>query len=71
MAGTTAVAQSKAAKIASAMAAAPASIAKNATVKDWPDKSGNMALLREGSNGWTCLPSHPENENPHERRHVL
>lgn len=56
----TAAAQGKAAKIASAMAAAPASVAKNATIKDWPDKSGNMALLREGSNGWTCLPSHPK-----------
>jgi hypothetical protein len=55
----TAGAQSKATKIATAMAAAPASIGKNATIKDWPDKSGNMALLREGSNGWTCLPSHP------------
>ena len=57
---STASAQSKATKIAGAIAAAPASIGKNATVKDWPDKSGNMALLREGSNGWTCLPSHPK-----------
>lgn len=54
-----AAAQGKAAKIASATASAPASIAKNATVRDWPDKSGKMAMLREGSNGWTCLPSHP------------
>lgn len=54
--------KSKAAKIASAMAAAPASIAKNATVKDWPDKSGNMAVLREGSNGWTCIPSHEQSK---------
>jgi len=57
---STASAQSKAAKIASAVAAAPASIAKNATIKDWPDKSGNMATLREGSNGWVCLPSEPK-----------
>lgn len=57
---STASAQSKATKIASAMAAAPASIAKNATIKDWPDKNGNMALLREGSNGWLCVPSHPK-----------
>jgi hypothetical protein len=56
----TAAAQSKAARIASAMAAAPASIGKNATIKDWPDKSGTMATLREGSNGWMCLPSHPK-----------
>ena len=57
---STAGAQSKATKIATAMAAAPASIAKNATIKGWPDSSGTMALLREGSNGWTCLPSHPK-----------
>ena len=56
---STASAQSKAAKIAQATSAAPASIGKNATVMDWPDKSGKMATLREGSNGWTCLPSEP------------
>ena len=55
----TAAAQSKAAKIAGATAAAPAAIGKNAAVRDWPGKDGNMALVREGSNGWTCLPSHP------------
>lgn len=51
--------KSKAAKIASAVAAAPASIARNATVKDWPGKDGKMAVLREGSNGWVCLPANP------------
>lgn len=56
----TAAAQSKAAKIANAMATAPASIGKNAAVKDWPDKTGKMATLREGSNGWVCLPSEPK-----------
>ena len=56
---STASAQSKAAKIAQAMAAAPTSISKNATIKDWPDKNGKLAILREGSNGWTCLPSEP------------
>jgi hypothetical protein len=55
----TAAGQSTEAKIASAMAAAPASIAKNAAVKDWPDKTGKMATLREGSNGWVCYPSRP------------
>lgn len=52
-----AVAQSNAAKIRSALSAAPASIAGNATVVDWPDKSGKQATLRRGSNGWTCMPS--------------
>jgi hypothetical protein len=52
-----AFAQSKAAKINSAMSAAPASIAGNATIMDWPDKAGKQATLRAGSNGWTCMPS--------------
>lgn len=50
---------SKAAKIRQAMAAGPASITRNATIKDWPGKDGKMAVLREGSNGWVCLPSNP------------
>jgi len=56
------LAQSKGAKIASATSAAPASIAANATVMDWPGKDGKMATLREGSNGWTCMPSHPKSK---------
>ena len=50
-------AQSKAAKIAQAMAAGPASITKDATIMDWPDKNGKTETLRAGSNGWTCFPS--------------
>jgi len=49
--------------------AAPSFIAKNATVLN-----GKMEMLREGTNGWTCLPvnprgmSDPENgwKSPHE-----
>lgn len=41
--------------IKSAESAGPASISKNATIKDW-----NMKVLREGSNGWTCLPDNPK-----------
>lgn len=37
--------------IASAASAAPASISNDATIVDW---EGNT--LREGTNGWTCLP---------------
>lgn len=44
-------------QIASALSAAPASIANDATVTDL---DGNV--LREGSNGWTCLPDNPEAE---------
>lgn len=39
----------------SAMSAGPAEITENATIQDW---EGNV--LREGSNGWTCLPDNPE-----------
>jgi hypothetical protein len=39
------------AQIKSAQSAGPSSISKNATIKDW-----NMNVLREGTNGWTCLP---------------
>ncbi len=37
--------------IKSAMSAAPSSISAKATVMDW-----NFKVIREGSNGWTCLP---------------
>lgn len=47
-------------KIASAMSAAPAAIAKNASVVDWPDAKGNQAVLRKGTNEWTCMPSQPK-----------
>lgn len=46
-------------KIAQAMAAGPSSISANATIMDWPDASGKQAMLRKGTNGWMCMPSHP------------
>lgn len=42
------------AKIAEAKLAAPPSITENATFMDWEEN-----VLREGSNGWTCMPSPP------------
>lgn len=42
---------SKEALIANALSAGPASVTENATVMD---SEGNV--LREGTNGWTCLP---------------
>lgn len=49
---------SAAAKIADAMSAAPPLIARHAAVVDRPATPGaSPALLREGSNGWTCTPS--------------
>ena len=40
----------------SAMSAGPESLAKDATVKDW-----NGTVIRQGTNGWTCLPDIPDN----------
>jgi hypothetical protein len=46
------------AKIAQAMAAGPAAIAKNARIAE-ADENGKVTILREGTNGWTCIPGHP------------
>lgn len=48
------------AKIANALSAGPPEITMAATVLDWPaEGGGEMAELRAGSNGWTCLPDIP------------
>lgn len=48
------------AKIRSAMSAAPHSISGSATILDWPaEEGGEMAVLREGSDDWTCFPDMP------------
>jgi hypothetical protein len=50
-------------KIANAMTAAPPSIAAKATILDWPARDGDKpAVLRAGSNGWSCLPDMPDTE---------
>lgn len=47
-------------KIASAMSAGPTAIARDATILDGMlDDTGNFVVLREGTNGWTCLPDAP------------
>lgn len=52
--------KTKAEKIRNAMSAGPLSIAKDATILDWPQaQGGQMPELRKGSNGWTCLPDMP------------
>jgi hypothetical protein len=43
-------------KIESAVSAGPESLSENARVMDWDGK-----VLREGTNGWTCLPNRPDN----------
>ena len=53
-------AMTKAQKIASAVSAAPSSISAKATILDWPEKDGMApAVLRAGTNGWTCFPDMP------------
>lgn len=49
--------------IESAMAAAPASVAGNATIVQ-AQADGSMQTLREGSNGWTCMPDNPTTPGP-------
>ena len=51
-------AESKGAKVARALSAAPANVAKAAKVVDL-DSKGNETLLREGTNGFTCFPGQP------------
>lgn len=46
------------AKIARALASAPAEIAKEARIVD-QDEHGTETVLREGTNGFTCFPGHP------------
>ena len=63
-AGTfTSSAHSDAWKIANALSAGPEAITKNATVMDWPvnlkDGMSHGRVLREGNNGWTCMPDIP------------
>jgi hypothetical protein len=54
---------SKAQKISNAVSAAPDAISGKATVLDWPAKEGDApVMLRDGTNGWTCLPDMPDTE---------
>jgi hypothetical protein len=45
----------KEAQIENALSAAPAAIAEGAAVVDW-----ELNTLREGTNGWTCMPHRPQ-----------
>ena len=49
--------------IKSAQSAAPASIAHNASVMTM-DANGNSKTLRQGTNGWTCIPDSPATPGP-------
>jgi len=62
-AAAAAKAPSDASLIASAMQAAPAKVAKDATIVAM-DASHQMRTLRKGSNGFTCMPDNPETPGP-------
>lgn len=53
-------------QIQNALSAAPLAIAEAATILDYPTvEGGDMVVLREGTNGWTCFtdwPVTPEND---------
>jgi hypothetical protein len=49
--------------IASAESAAPAAIAHDASVVT-VDAKGAMTTVREGKNGWTCMPDAPDTPGP-------
>src|SRR5215467_7921909 len=48
--------------IVSAMSAAPAAVAKNATIATMDDKG--MHTLRKGTNAFTCMPDNPATPGP-------
>ncbi len=48
-------AESKEAKLKRALSAAPANIGSGAKIVDM-DKKGDMTVLRDGQNGFTCVP---------------
>jgi hypothetical protein len=56
-------AQSQNDPVASAESAAPASIAKKAAILT-VDANGAMKTIREGTNGWTCMPDAPDTPGP-------
>ena len=49
--------------VQSALSAAPEAIAREAAVMA-PNPDGSMKSLREGKNGWTCMPDNPATPGP-------
>jgi hypothetical protein len=47
------------------MSAAPAAIAKDATIVDWPAPGGgDLVVLRKGTNDWSWPPADPKSGGP-------
>jgi len=55
----TAAGETTQAKIARALSAGPADVTKGARIVD-TDAQGKTTVLREGSNGFTCMPGNPK-----------
>jgi hypothetical protein len=55
---TTDAGETTQAKIARAMSAGPTDVAKSAKIVD-TDAQGNLVVLREGNNGFSCMPGNP------------
>ena len=53
----------EAALIHSAMSAAPAAVARDATIVS-PNADGTMRIVRQGSNGFTCMADNPASPGP-------
>lgn len=62
-ASANAVAANDANPTASAQSAAPSSISANASIAT-VDANGAMQSIREGKNGWTCMPDNPVTPGP-------
>ena len=60
---TTAPSASNSDPVASAGSAAPAALAHKATIMV-ADASGAMKTVRQGTNGWTCIPDDPQTPGP-------
>lgn len=60
---TVSLAQSDEELVKSAEAAAPAAVSSKATIYAM-DASGQMRTLREGTNGWWCMPDTPSSPGP-------
>jgi hypothetical protein len=63
LAGVPAVAQDTSDLIKSAESAAPAAVAAGATIYGFDD-AGGMVTVREGTNGWWCMPDTPSTPGP-------
>ena len=56
---TTEAGETTQAKVARAMSAGPAEVTKSARIVD-TDSNGKTVVLREGNNGFTCMPGESE-----------